>query len=245
MPFAYYGAKHGLAPKYPRPQYNTIIEPFAGSAGYSVRWASDSTRVILYDIDPAVVELWHRVQKITMAELNAITRHVEHDETTDDPLVAASAGGSGLKSALEGKTGAITPRMRKDWPQVRRRIWRALPRVSNWEIRHGTYDEAPNIEATWFVDPPYSVHDLGYTNLAHASGNAYRYGSSDINFKHLGDWCQSRTGQIIVCEQHPADWLPFTPFCKHKNAQNDQRTEVIWTNSPTMQHRQESIFNGE
>ncbi len=40
MPFAYYGAKHGLAPKYPRPQHRVIVEPFAGSAAYSVHHAA-------------------------------------------------------------------------------------------------------------------------------------------------------------------------------------------------------------
>jgi 16S rRNA G966 N2-methylase RsmD len=233
MPFAYYGAKHRLATKYPRPQHDTIIEPFAGSAAYSVRWATDSTRVILYDLDPAVIELWQRLQNMTMAELDAITRHVEHDQKTTDPLIAAPAGSESFQAALNGKSRQITPYMRDRWPLVKRRIIRSLPRIINWEIVHGTYADIPNINATWFIDPPYSVHDLGYTTRASASGNGYRHGASGINYDHLSDWCQTRPGQIIVCEQHPANWLPFQPFHTQKNQQLRERTEVIWTNTPT------------
>ena len=35
--FRYYGGKWRDCAKYPPPQFDTIVEPFAGSAGYSVR----------------------------------------------------------------------------------------------------------------------------------------------------------------------------------------------------------------
>jgi site-specific DNA-adenine methylase len=35
--FTYTGGKYRLAPRYPEPRHNLIIEPFAGSAGYSLR----------------------------------------------------------------------------------------------------------------------------------------------------------------------------------------------------------------
>lgn len=240
MPFAYYGAKHNLATKYPAPSHTTIIEPFAGSAAYSLRWASDSTHVILYDLDQQVIELWHRVQHITVDELQHIDHHITNDTHTTDPLIAATGGSETLKATLSGKQRAITPRMRQEWPTVRRRILRSLPRIKHWDIRHGTYHDAPDIEATWFIDPPYSVHNLGYTSLTSASGNAYRHGAQGINYEHLAEWCQTRDGQTIVCEQAPANWLPFIPFHEQKNQQHQMRTEVIWTN--TAQPQQETLF---
>ena len=33
----YYGGKYRAAPAYPPPRLGTIVEPFAGSAGYSLR----------------------------------------------------------------------------------------------------------------------------------------------------------------------------------------------------------------
>jgi len=234
MPFAYYGAKHRLAPHYPPPRYNTIIEPFAGSAAYSIRWATDSTKVILYEADEQVVELWHRVQNITPKQLDEITEHIANDIHTTDPLVAALGGGSGLHATLSGLTRKITPRMREGWPNIRRRIERSTNRIKNWEINHGSYEQAPNIEATWFIDPPYQLLIINPTRtLQDQSGNAYRYGQSTINYAQLAAWCKTRQGQTIVCEQQPAAWLPFKPFKPQRNAQTIERTEVIWTNETT------------
>jgi len=33
--FSYFGSKARIGNKYPKPIYDTIIEPFAGAAGYS------------------------------------------------------------------------------------------------------------------------------------------------------------------------------------------------------------------
>jgi site-specific DNA-adenine methylase len=239
MVFAYYGAKHGLAKKYPAPQHNIIIEPFAGSAAYSVRWATESTKVLLFDADPQVVALWERVKQLTPNDLQEITYHALHDERTTDPLVAASAGSDGLKAALNDIERQITPRMRKDWPNLQRRIERAMTRIQQWEIVCDTYSNAPDIKATWFIDPPYQPL---IDNKRHSAGNAYNIGANNIDYKHLGEWCQQRRGQIIVCEQHPAQWLPFTPFHQQLNAQNIERTEVIWTNTPLATAIQETLL---
>lgn len=54
-------------------------------------------------------------------------------------------------------------------------------------------------DATWFIDPPYRGRP----------GSHYRYGSKLIDYTNLAAWCQMLPGQVIVCEQHGADWLPF------------------------------------
>ena len=36
--FYYYGRKQKIFGKYPKPQFDTIIEPFAGSAAYSMNY---------------------------------------------------------------------------------------------------------------------------------------------------------------------------------------------------------------
>jgi hypothetical protein len=33
--------------------------------------------------------------------------------------------------------------------------------------------------------------------------------NKDIDYKNLAEWCKNRNGQIIVCENSKADWLPF------------------------------------
>lgn len=229
MPFAYYGAKHGLAGKYPPPAHSTIVEPFAGSAAYSVRHAARVDRVILIDADPAVVELWHRVKSMTADDLDAVDDAVTRDRTSD-PLLGGLAGGTTLHAVLGGKSRQITPRMRQDWPSVRRRIAGFLAHAHKFDIKHGSYADADDIQATWFVDPPYQTSDdLG----AWVAGNAYRCGAAALDFAHLGGWCRTRRGQVIVCEQSPASWLPFSPLARQHNGvagNGATRTEVIWRN---------------
>lgn len=50
-----------------------------------------------------------------------------------------------------------------------------------------------------------------------------------MDFDALATWCRSRTGQVIVCEQQGATWLPFTPLADALNSQGKIKTEVIWS----------------
>jgi len=54
--FYFYGGKWLAAPRYPAPRYDTIIEPFAGSAGYSLRYPDK--RVVLVERDPKIAATW-------------------------------------------------------------------------------------------------------------------------------------------------------------------------------------------
>jgi len=46
--FSYYGSKSKLAQHYPTPKYDTIVEPFAGAAGYSLYGDNWKKNVLLY-----------------------------------------------------------------------------------------------------------------------------------------------------------------------------------------------------
>lgn len=54
--FTYYGGKFRVALKYPNPIYKTIIEPFAGAAGYSLRHYQHDVR--LFDKDEIICGVW-------------------------------------------------------------------------------------------------------------------------------------------------------------------------------------------
>lgn len=229
MPFAYYGAKHKLSARgvYPAPAHSTIIEPFAGSAAYACVHAASVERVVLLDRDPSVVNLWRELQDIDVDGLDTIEAQLRGRWCTH-PLIAASAGGHQLAQTFAGRPVTITPWMRKSWPSVRRRIEAALPHIRTWSIECGTYHDAPDIEGTWFVDPPYQP----VTTLA---GDAYRFGADRIDFHELADWVLTRRGQVIVCEQLGATWLPFEPVAEQVNGSPARttarrvRTEVMWT----------------
>ena len=79
-----------------------------------------------------------------------------------------------------------------------------IPRIAHWTLTTLSYDQLPNIKATWFVDPPYN----------NAAGK--KYATSSVNYTHLAAWCRSRTGQTVVCENSGADWLPFTTLTEQR-----------------------------
>lgn len=54
--FNFYGGKWKAAPTYPAPKHDTIIEPFAGGAGYSLR--HHERQVVLIDRDPVIAGIW-------------------------------------------------------------------------------------------------------------------------------------------------------------------------------------------
>src|ERR1044072_6254998 len=54
--FSYYGSKSKIAHLYPKPEFERIIEPFAGSARYSLlHWEK---QVHLFDLSEYVVKTW-------------------------------------------------------------------------------------------------------------------------------------------------------------------------------------------
>lgn len=224
MPFAYFGAKHRLARKYPPPLHDTVIEPFAGSAAYSVHHMP--CRIILIERDPAIAQLWRDVLAVTPARLRETDRALLENRTRD-PFLMFIAGGAGVNRWIAGEDYAVTPWMHSHWPGIRRRIATVARHADRFTIIEGDYTEAPDIAATWFIDPPYEP-------LSTMAGDVYRHGADDLDYTELGDWCRSRRGQVIVCEQHPASWLPFRPLAQQRNnfagaTSLTNRTEVVWT----------------
>ena len=223
----YYGGKFRAAPRYPKPTHGTIIEPFAGAAGYALRYPD--LEVILVERYAVVAEMWRYLIGTTPEEVRRIPT-VEHVDDLPGwvPEGARSLVGFAMNSAT------VSPRLqlsagRKKLTAMGRRFegWNAaqrervaaqVPIVKHWRIIEGDYTDAPNLTATWFVDPPYSNRAGSY------------YVHSDVDYAALGSWCQARAGQTIVCENEGATWLPFQPFATFKAGINGSGSkEVIWT----------------
>ena len=222
MPFGYYGSKKGSAHRYPPPAYPTIIEPFAGAAGYALTWATVGQRVILIEKDPIIAMVWKRLQSPDAREdLLSIPDPVKGQPVTD-PLVALAASG-------HPRRPTASSRMEEQWPHMRDRIIDRLPLIQSWEVLEGDYTVAPDVIATWFIDPPYAPKPDGRD-----PGNLYPEGSSGIDYSALAEWCRSRRGQVIVCEQEGATWLPFRRLYRQRglSQQGGDRIEVVWTRTP-------------
>ena len=232
--FTYFGGKWRVAPQYSEPTRRTLIEPFAGAAGYSLRYPH--LRVILVEKDPVVFGVWDYLTKVSSKEVMALPL-LNPDGSVDDldiPQEAKWLIGFWLNKGSSGPC-RIPSKWMREWLEdppdgsaawwgegVRLRIASQLSQIRHWEIIHGSYEEAPDIEATWFIDPPYQK-----------AGAHYKQPSKNIDYQALGAWCQSREGQVIVCENEGADWLPFQPWKTIKATPGAYRSaesvEVVWT----------------
>lgn len=98
---------------------------------------------------------------------------------------------------------------------ARARIAEQVPAIRHWKVIEGDYTAAPDVVATWFIDPPYV--------------GARHYVARVTDYAELGAWCRSRRGLSIVCEQGGADWLPFKRFRKAKSIARGSYREVVYT----------------
>jgi hypothetical protein len=240
--FSYYGGKWRAALKhYPEPDHETIVEPFAGSAGFSLRYAH--RKIILCEIDPVLSEVWRYLIRVKAKEILAIP-DIDPEGTIDDlklPQEAKWLVGFWLNAGAASPCKRPSKWMREGispgsfWgPRVRQTIASQVDSIRHWQIFNCSYADAPTPRtATWFVDPPYEV-----------AGRHYRFGSEQLDYEALGAWCRSRPGQVIVCENEGATWLPFRELADVKTTRADRRSkEVIWL-SPENGHRPSPKRNG-
>jgi len=223
--FCYYGGKYRSAPRYPKPDHGTIVEPFAGGAGYATRY--HDRKVVLVEKDPLVAALWRYLVAVPSSEIRAIG-DVPMDGTVDDlgPVCQEARHLVGFwlnKGSAQPKQSPSSfmrsgIRPNSFWgPVIRERIARQVERIRHWQVIEGDYAQAPNIKATWFIDPPYSG----------SAGRYYKH--NNVDYWWLGNWCRSRMGQVIVCENEGADWLPFEPFGVFKAGVNGKGSrEALW-----------------
>lgn len=211
--FTYYGGKYRIAPHYPAPKHKTIIEPFAGAAGYSVRHYTHD--VILVDASPIICGTWDYLISASQEEILNLP-DIPHDLTVDDfDLIQEQRWliGFWLNKASTGPRKSPGLWMRQGtrpnshWgPAIRARLANQVEKIRHWKVIQGDYSASPSTEATWFIDPPYQKQGVLYPKKVDS-------------FAELGSWCLERSGQVIVCEAEGADWLPFEPFREHKTVE--------------------------
>lgn len=233
----YYGSKVRLAKRYPPPRYGLIVEPFAGGAGYSLRYRNRA--VFLSDLDERVVAAWRFLIGASPDDVLSLP-DLEPDQTIHDLDVPDGARWVISKSlqlsvgfSLRMSKWALSVDLEKNsqfWgPACRRKLADLVLQIKHWHIDQASYAEYPDdFAATWFVDPPYF----------NQAGRAYKHGADGIDYEHLGEWCRSRLGQVIVCENEGATWLPFEPLgaeVKGLNRTNatgkpKRSREAVWLN---------------
>jgi len=221
--WGYYGSKSKIIGKYPAPKFDTIIEPFAGTAQYALKyWERNVILIEKYDV---ICNLFKWLQTCSKKDILS-TQQLKYGESVDDFIwdcqerkdlvgfIITGAPSMPKKTASRWKTV-----VRPNTQQYRlESIANNLEKIRHWDILCGDYQESPDIKATWFIDPPYVI-----------GGKYYKYGTKTIDYEYLGNWCKERKGQVIVCEADGADWLPFDPLVTSRGNKY-QHKESVWIN---------------
>lgn len=219
--FPFYGSKWRDARRYPEP-VGAVIEPFAGSAGYSTYWAPE--RVTLLDKDPIIAGVWRYLIRTSADEILRLPDLAAGESVDAFPLCQEAKWFIGFwlnrGSAQPKKTRTAfstrTERQQLVWSErARERVASQLEGIRRWRVACRDYTDSPRTVATWFIDPPYQV-----------KGRHYRY--RDVDYAHLAEWSRTRIGRVIVCEQASATWLPFQPLASIKSTRG-RSEEVVWT----------------
>jgi len=225
--FGYYGAKVGLAGDYPEPIYPKIIEPFAGSAGYSLKYFQ--LQIELYDTNPIICGVWDYLIHATPKDILKLPDHVDHVNEISNKfpqevrwLIGFNLGiGDAAPRNKISTWGKNDDKGTTFWSaRFKKRVAAQVSYIRHWKIFEKSCFDIENQKCTWFIDPPYD----------NAAGKLYT--KKFTEFKKLGKWCKSRFGQVMVCEQKGAIWLPFREFKTIRTCGEDNKMseEVIWTN---------------
>ena len=239
--FKHYGGKWLISRKCYRPLSGLpIVEPFCGAAGYSVRYG-EGLVVHLYDTCPITVGIWEYLLGASQADILALPVAEIMRDGMDIRDLGLKEGAIRLIQRWLTPQGSMSnyrapPIFREVyasqrnlgacWSEViRQRTANQLPGIARWTITRADYQLAPDIEATWHVDPPYQHN---------ASSGVY--GHFVLDYLHLREWCCARRGLVMVHEQLGADWLtfetlnPHAPTGRARKGKRGKQHEVWWTN---------------
>jgi site-specific DNA-adenine methylase len=227
--FNYYGSKSKIVEYYPKPKFKKIIEPFAGSARYSLKyWECD---ILLIDKYPIIVEIWNFLKKCTQSDILGLPKLKEGDILTNYNLTSVEI--SFLQYITQhGTVGGhkVSKWGARDYDRNIKNIAQNLYKIKHWNIVQDDFINIENQVATWFIDPPYQF-----------GGHKYKFSNKLIDFNYLSKWCKSREGQVIVCENTKADWLPFKPV-KSMQGIKFTTTEAMWSNQKTNYDNPQSVL---
>jgi len=222
--FKQFGSKWSAAKLYPEPEWSSIIEPFAGGAGYACLYPTKN--VVLYDTDENLSALWRwLIKEATPGLIRAIPLHTQEgtDIRTMNLLPGQqlllkhwqrtnNVGNCWTISAWGNMPGQFTE-------STRSRLADQIGAIKHWSFAQPDYSKS----ATWFFDPPYQSN--------------YAYRQPLIDFSALAILVKSLYGQVIVCEGGESpNWLPFKPLAtrvtSRRTASNNHHCkEWIWTSS--------------
>lgn len=235
--FKWFGSKWGSAKHYPKPISDTICEPFAGSAGYSLNYCN--LKIHIYDDDPRLRKLWlWLINEATSDKIKEIPCNIPIG--TDIRKIGMTHGQELLLKHWQrtnnvGGCWTISPwgHMPGFWNNnTRDRIAEDIYKIKHWKFTK-PISLIDNEMITWFIDPPYQFN--------------YRYNCKlpPFNYSNLDSFVQTlhRSSLVIVCEAigsmgEMPTYLNFKEShnqitSRRKKGQNTHSKELVYIRNPS------------
>lgn len=232
--FKWYGSKWQSAKHYPKPEHTTIVEPFAGGAGFSLNYSNRA--VVLWEDDPNLSRLWKWLIGTAAAKPSEIREiPIDLPVGTDIRDLNLSIGQSLLLKHWQrtnnvGDCWTISPwgNLPGQWTEnTRARVADQVGAIAHWEFRQPI--ELIDEPSHWFIDPPYLFN---YRYRADLPSFDYAALSSFVDTIH-------RKSCVVVCEAagkisgNIPDYLPFKPShrsvtSRRKTTQSHHSNEVVY-----------------
>lgn len=228
--FKWFGSKWLSSRIYPPPEHDTVLEPFAGSAGYSLR--HHEKKIVIWEADPNLNALWSWLIK-DASTADVLEIPIGIPEGTEIAALELSRGQSLLLKHWQrtnnvGDCWTISPWGNKpgQWTaNTRARVAEELHAVKHWKLEN----VRPDRPGTYFIDPPYFYN------------YRYRFKKDGFDYAALVEKIKliPRRSQIIVCEAacqktgRVPDYLPFKPFAsritsRRKKTENHHSKEYLY-----------------
>lgn len=217
--WSYYGAKTKIIDHYPPPKFDKIIEPFAGTSRYALKYFDRD--VLLVDKYDVIVKIWKWLQQCSPKDIMGLPSFKKGDDIRSFNLIDEAKYLMGFCMGRGNSYPTNVGGNFQDWESDKIRISKNLFKIKHWEILQGSYEQLENELAVWYVDPPYQF-----------GGHKYKEGNKNFDFGKLAQWCLDRDGQVIVCENTKADWMNFKPILPQRGSRFTT-IEAIWSNYPT------------
>ena len=220
--WSYYGAKTNIVDHYPAPREDKIIEPFAGTARYSLKYYDRD--ILLVDKYDVIIKIWKWLQQCSPSDILNLPRFKTGDNINDhnyNCIEERYLMGFLVGFGATAPRNIVTPRLTIRPNHINyglEKIASNLFKIKYWKFINGEYIDIANNTATWFIDPPYQF-----------GGHSYKHSNKKIDYEHLARWSMERKGQVMVCENTKADWMNFQQIAVQKTL-SGKNGESMWSN---------------
>ena len=231
--FKWYGSKWNASKHYPEPLTEKVFEPFAGSAGYSLRHFHREVELAERDIHLFPLWKW-LIEEATEEKIREIPLDLPYG--TDIRSLGLDRGQELLLKSWQrtnnvGNCWTTSPWCNKpgQWTaNTRSRVASEFHLIKHWKVHPDGMSllrDKKDLMTTWFIDAPYQYN--------------YSYSGWTVKFEHLAEVVLSLSGKAIVCEAAcpktglKPEWLPFVPFretvtSRRKSHENHHSKELVF-----------------